>query len=211
MVALVSIHHEGAGKPTDVPRGADGGYSVWIGASQWIRLRSPSDSFATLNFNRVSLDVCLSGDRMVHPVTDNDIRMIHGAFEDYYRRGEVAAQPNVRAHRNSPGSSTVCPGDQTMLRWPDVVAACRHVVAPPPEDPDVMKPTDAVDAIDYDGGVLVLRHNGTIKLAAGAKGRGDFSKVVARRGTPAVSLRLDGQYGYVAFLSDGAVATPGQT
>src|SRR6266404_1456091 len=108
-VDLVTIHHEGAGTPTDVPRYAGGGYTYGIGASRWEHFRDVWVSYATLDFNHVSLDICLSGNRMISMVTDPDIQLIHGAFMDARQRGYVTANPTVRAHKNSPGSSTVCP------------------------------------------------------------------------------------------------------
>lgn len=136
-VSLVTIHHEGAGTPSDVPRGAGGGYTYWIGATQFIHLRDVWSSYATLDFNHVSLDICLSGNRMTSPVTDPDIALIHLAVNDARIRGYVVDAPQVRPHRNSPGSSTVCPGDQTMARWGEIVAACLAQVAPAPPLPEL--------------------------------------------------------------------------
>ena len=159
-VALVTIHHEGAGNPTDVARGAAGGYTYWIGTTYWTQLRTPWDSYATLNFNHVSLDICLSGDRMNWPVTDNDIRILSGAVKDARGKGYVIDDPLVRAHRNSPGSSTVCPGDYTMARWADVVAACTAPPAPPPEVIELQTST----ALNQDGRpeVFALNTDGSI-------------------------------------------------
>lgn len=145
MVDLVTIHHEGAGDPSDNPRGADGGYTYWIGTSRFERLRSVASSFATLHFNHVSLDICLSGNRMDHVVTDNDIALIHGAFMDARAHGEIVDVPRVQAHRDNNGKymfngelfSTVCPGDLAMARWPEIVAACRP--APPAPVPVPVK------------------------------------------------------------------------
>jgi hypothetical protein len=131
-VALVTIHHEGAGAPSDVARGADGGYTYWIGATYWTHLRTVWESFGTLNYNGESVDVCLSGNRMEHAVTDADVALIGAAVADARGRGYVIDTPDVRAHRESPGSSTVCPGDRTMDVWPAIVAACRGDVAPAP-------------------------------------------------------------------------------
>jgi hypothetical protein len=130
-VARITVHHEGAGVPTDQPRGADGGYSYWLGSTTWTRLRPPELSYATLGFNHVSLDICLSGNRMVQPVTDADIAMIRAVCADARNRDELIDRPTVFAHKFSPGSSTVCPGDQTMLRWPEIVAACQTLAAGP--------------------------------------------------------------------------------
>jgi hypothetical protein len=129
-VARVTIHHEGAGSPTDNPRGAQHGYSYWIGASYWTRLRSPQESWATLNYNGVSLDICLSGNRENYPVTDRDVEMIRQVCADARNRDEVVDQPAVLAHKYSPGSQTVCPGEKTMDRWEEIVAVCRVPPAP---------------------------------------------------------------------------------
>jgi hypothetical protein len=141
-VDLVTIHHEaGASPPTDdVQRFASGGYAYGVGATLWERFRAPADNWATLNFNGEDLSICMISDRHTQcEVTPGDIELIHGAYLDCYARGEVTAAPLVRAHRNSPGSATACPGDFTMAVWADVEAACRPGKAPPdanvPNDP----------------------------------------------------------------------------
>lgn len=148
-VSLCTIHHEGGGPPNDTPMPP---YSYWIGVNSWQRIQSPYTSWATLDFNHVSLDICLSGSRgntdPAYPVTDNDIALIHGAFMDCFNRGEVVGQPLVRAHKNSPGSNTVCPGDNTMARWTDVSNACMNVPVPPPA-PKVE--VDMVSVLNQDG------------------------------------------------------------
>jgi hypothetical protein len=136
-VGLVTVHHEGAGTPSDVPRGAAGGYTYWIGASRYERLRDVWSSFATLGFNHISLDVCLSGNRMTSPVTAADLELIRMAVADARNLGYVIGSPVVLAHRNSPGSSTVCPGDRTMARWSEVVAACTRTGPTPAPAPKV--------------------------------------------------------------------------
>lgn len=146
-VDLVTIHHEGSlangGAPTDdVARFSEGGYCYGIGATLWERFRAPADNWATLNFNGEDLTLCFSGDHHTGTrLTDTDLELLHGAFVDCYNRGEVTAEPLVRAHRNSPGSSTACPGDYTIDRWADVEAACRPGKAPPPTpEPDKKAP-----------------------------------------------------------------------
>jgi hypothetical protein len=135
-VNRVTVHHEGAGSPTDyVDRFSEGGYSAGIGVSLWKRFRSPESSWGTLNYNHRSLDICLSGNRMIAVVTDKDLQLIHDAFMDFYRRGEVVAEPEVLPHRRSPGSNTVCPGNKAMDRWGAIEAACRATAPPPPPKP----------------------------------------------------------------------------
>lgn len=130
-VDRVTIHHRGGGSPSDVSSDySEGGYTYGIGLTRWEWFRDVWHSFATLGFNHVSVDVCLSGNRMTSPVTDSDIILIRGALADARARGYVVDHPQVVPHRNSPGSATVCPGDFTMNRWADVVAACQ--AGPPP-------------------------------------------------------------------------------
>lgn len=121
-VSIVYIHHEGAGAPSDTARGASGGYTYWIGATRWQWLRDAWSSYATKGHNGITVDVCLSGDRHTgYPVTDGDLALIRGALHDARARGYVVASPEVRPHRAT--SSTACPGDRTMDRWDEVVAA----------------------------------------------------------------------------------------
>jgi len=134
VVGRGTIHHEGAGEPSNTARGAAGGYTYWVGSSKWTRLRSVASSWATYRFNHVSVDVCLSGNREVYPTSANDVKMIGECFADARSKGEVTPNPTVLPHRWSPGSSTVCPGRNTMAVWDSIVAACRggNVPAPPP-------------------------------------------------------------------------------
>jgi hypothetical protein len=136
VVDLVTIHHEGGGSPSDnVGRFSEGGYCYGIGVTLWERWRSPNDNWATMNYNGEDLTICLSGNRMDAPVTDDDIKLIHEAYMDCHKRGEVTDSPLVRAHRNSPGSATACPGDKTIDVWSKVEEACRPGSPPPPDKP----------------------------------------------------------------------------
>jgi hypothetical protein len=137
-VDLVTIHHEGAGVPTNYPRGADGGYSIWIGTTNWTILRAPDISYATLGFNHVSLDVCLSGNREVVPVSSGDLILVRKAVADARNRGWVTDHPDVEPHRAS--FSTACPGSQTMAKWSQVVAACHTPVVAPTPNIDKVRP-----------------------------------------------------------------------
>lgn len=167
-VNRVTIHHQGGGAPTDNSSGySEGGYTYGIGATRWERFRSVSDSYATLNFNGESLDICLSGSRgntdPAYPVTDNDIELIRGAVADARARGEVTDHPDVIPHKNSPGSSTACPGDNAMARFDDIEDACQAGSAPKPPEPedDV---TDLASAINHDGRPVIFQVGGDKKL-----------------------------------------------
>jgi hypothetical protein len=140
-VDLVTIHHEGSladgGAPTDnVDRFEHGGYCAGLGATRFERWRAPADNWATYLYNGQDWTPCWSGDHHTGTrLTDMDLLLLHDAYMDAYNRGEVTAAPLVRAHRNSPGSSTACPGDYVMERWDEVVAACRPGGPPPPDKP----------------------------------------------------------------------------
>lgn len=125
-VSRVTIHHQGAGKPTDTPSGDSDPYTVWIGPTRWTRIQSPYTSYATFGHNHTSYDVVLSGDRTNIPVTDTEIRLIGEAVADGRNRGEVVARPEVFPHSES--FETACPGNKTRERFVAITVACQ---APP--------------------------------------------------------------------------------
>lgn len=141
-VSLVTIHHEGAGAPRDFP-GGDWPYTYWLGSTTFWDIQTPWTSWGTIGFNHVSLDICFSGQRQPgipnspsYLVTDRDMQILAAIIADARGRGFVVADPLVRAHRNSPGSNTVCPGDNTMARWSQIAEICAgQNPAPPPEPP----------------------------------------------------------------------------
>lgn len=140
MVSDVFIHHEGAGSPTDWPRGADGGYTVWIGPGRYTILRNPDTDWSTIRHNHTSAGICLSGNRHPRllsrgaPVTDTELRLIAEACAELKRRGWLSASPQVRPHRDV--FATACPGDRTLDRWDAIVAACQAGAPPRPPVPN---------------------------------------------------------------------------
>lgn len=128
-VTRITIHHEGAGNPVDWARGGEGGYSIWIGDVNgdhaYVMLRTPWSSWGTFHFNHVSLDICLSGNRMVDDVSDADILTILQAVADARARGWVVDHPEVVFHHDSEGSNTVCPGTKAYSHQGAIVAACQ--------------------------------------------------------------------------------------
>jgi hypothetical protein len=160
-LALVTIHHEGAGTPTDEPRGAAGGYTYWVGPTASTRLRSPYQSYATLHYNHVSVDICLSGNRDLHPITDHEFRSLRWIAADVRARGELISGPTVRPHRFT--FNTDCPGGQTMNAWPQV-AKCFSAPIVNPQPPHAHHPTLAAGA--YGPPVTQLQHE--LVVGAGA-------------------------------------------
>lgn len=203
-VSLVTIHNEGAGSPTDYPRGAEGGYTYWIGASYWSWLRSVWDSYATLNYNGESVDICLSGDRHTeYPITNKDIEMIHGACADARSRGYLTDAPMVRDHQNSPGSSTACSGNNTRSRWPEIVAACQKSATPVP------KPSEEGGAMEMQRsktgrGYYIVAADGGVFCYGDAKFHGSMGgKPLA---APMVGMAQRPQDdGYLLVAADGGV------
>lgn len=143
-VTRLDVHHEGSGVPSsDLERFASGGYTLGIGGGRWEIFRPTVDNWATAHWNHVDLAVCFSGNRMVFPITDDDLRCLREALAQERQRGEIVDHPDVHPHGtlyhapggNLPGSSpTQCPGLKPLDRWPEIVAACQasgH--APPPQ------------------------------------------------------------------------------
>lgn len=203
-VSLVTVHHQGGGAPTDNSSGYSyGGYTYGIGATRWERFRSVWDSYATLNYNGESVDVCLSGDRHTgYVVTDADVELIRGAVADARARGEVVDRPTVRAHRDSPGSSTACPGNFTMARWPEIVDACTagSAPAPAPAKGDAVNITRTPSGRGYwiaaaDGGVFAF---GDARFYGSMGGHELAAPIVGMAAAPHGD-------GYVLAAADGGV------
>jgi hypothetical protein len=168
VVDLVTIHHEaGAGKPPtdDVWRFAHGGYTFGVGNTIKARFRSVVDSYATLNYNGVSLDICLSSDHhTVNATTPQHVALIHDCYMEAFNDGEVTADPLVRDHQSSPGSATACSGNFTRAVWNDVVNACRPGGAPPQPKPPEDEAMDLASAINHDGRPVIVQVGGDDRL-----------------------------------------------
>jgi hypothetical protein len=214
-VSLVTVHHEGAGAPTDnVGRFAEGGYTYGIGVGSWARFRSVWDSYGTLNYNGESVDVCLSGNRMEYPVTDRDLDIIASALGDARAHGYVVTVPEVRAHRDSPGSGTVCPGDLTMNRWPEIVAACNGAR---PAEPETTNPEKggAVEIVETPSGngYYVVDSTGAVFAYGDAQYHGGANTLNGGKGPnePITSMAVRPQNdGYWLLGADGGVFAYGK-
>lgn len=176
---LVTIHHEGAGDPTDYPRGAGGGYTYWVGATGWTRLRTPYTSYATLHYNHVSVDICLSGNRDNFDVTDDDLNRLTQIGADARARGELTSNPTVRPHRWT--FNTDCPGQRAMARWDSIAARFTGAVPIPAPAPSPGSHHRTVRAGDYGPDVTRLQYE--LNVAAG------------------VHLQEDGAFGHVTLCA----------
>lgn len=220
-LTLVTVHHEGAGAPApagSVSRCAHGGYTYGFGVGVWERFRSPYDGWATLNFNGESVDLVLTGNRMEHPVTDDDLANIAEACADARARGELVAAPTVRDHSDSPGSSTACSGDFTRARWAEVVAACTASGAPAPLPPpsteggDVPGNKEFVAAFANEKGAWRLQYDGGVQTIRGAFYGSYFTLDPKHRNDPArrflaITAAVDGGPGYSIHGTKGETYT----
>jgi hypothetical protein len=200
-VALATVHHEGAGDPTDVVRADD--YTYWIGSVAFHHIQSVWDSYATWNFNGTSFDICLSGNRMEHPVTDSDIELIRGACTEGRELGYLIDNPQVRDHHDSPGSSTVCSGDFTRDVWDAIVAACQAdgvPATPPPPERGAME----LQRTKSGRGYYVVSADGGVFCYGDAKFHGSMGG--AHLNKPIVGMAVRPQDdGYLLVASDGGV------
>lgn len=146
---VVVQHHEGAGEPRNnvqLPH-----YSYVIGLNEWhLRIDlvnpaapAPGGDTSTIDFNRTVIGVCLTGNRNVYPVTDNDLNMMQQIANDAKGRGWLIDYPNVMDHHDMPGSNTVCSGNNTRARWADVKYAYQKHPVPVPQIGGVLLTTVA--------------------------------------------------------------------
>lgn len=156
----VTIHHEGAGSPTDnVARFLDtDNYSAGVGITLAVVRRSPADSFvSTEDFEHYfhAFQICLSGNREVHAVTDNDIKLVAQACAKARSNGWLTDNPRVRHHGDN--GSSACPGDHANERRGDLWLACQKPLAIPPPAP---KP----DTIQTGGVLITMSDNVKTKI-----------------------------------------------
>ena len=70
------------------------------------------------------MQVCLTGDRNTHKVTDNDIDLIRRAVAyDARAKGWVVDNPTVSQHGDH--QATECPGAHAIARRDEIAAACQ--------------------------------------------------------------------------------------
>lgn len=217
-LTLVTVHHEGSGAPApagSIGRCAHGGYTYGFGVGAWERFRSAFDSYATLNYNGRSVDLVLTGNRMEHAVTDDDLANIAEACADARARGELVGAPTVRDHRDSPGSATACSGDYTRARWAEVVRACTASGSPPPNTgggDEVPGNKDFVAAFANADGAWRLQYDGGVQTIRGKFYGSYFTLPANVRNDPhrrflAITAAVDGGKGYTLHSTRGEAYT----
>jgi hypothetical protein len=204
LVNRVTIHHEGAGSPTDnVSRYKSARYSAGIGINKYELWRDPAQSFVTKGQDRRCLQVCLSGNRDNYPVSTSDINLIDACCDEARDKGYLTDVPEVFFHNDT--MATGCPGNYTEQVRADITNAIRGGAAPPlpiefPERTDMVGFASTPDGGGYwqcgpDGGVFCFGNAGFF----GSMGGKPLSHpVVDMAATP------DGQ-GYALAAADGGV------
>lgn len=196
---IVDIHHEGFGQPRNgvyLPH-----YSYILGVDEW-HIRSdlvsptapkPGGDTSTIDFNRILIGVVLTGNRQTgipnnpsYPVTDTDIVMMREVAADARNRQWLVDNPTVKPHHDMPGSNTVCPGDNTMARWPEIVNAFQ--LTAPIED-DMPADKDVVAALRTKDGAWKLQYDGGIQTIDGGFYGSYFSLPDADRNDPTRRFR----------------------
>lgn len=125
LATWVTIHHEGAGAPTDrVSRFlSTDKYSAGIGITRYELWRDPGESFITTGQRGHCLQICLSGNRQVHATTDTDIVLIGNCCNEAKVKGWLIDRPAVYHHGDN--GKTACPGTNTNNRRSEIKAACQ--------------------------------------------------------------------------------------
>jgi hypothetical protein len=141
---------------------------------------------------------------MVYPVTDDDLRLISAACADARRLGYVVNRPKVRAHKDSPGSSTVCPGTYTMARWPAVVTAVQ-IPGPVPVPPPLKARIMPCIISGYHGGYWIVHADGAVFAFGGASYFGGANNDKAGHPTIVDAAATPSGHGYWLLSDEGNV------
>jgi hypothetical protein len=197
-VDRITVHHAGDGPPTDDAWSNSDVYCVRIGVTRFTVVQPPWTATATKGFNYVSWDIVLSGNRMIYPVTDNDLHLLTAACSYARSHGWLAVGattfPHGTLHPPPPGyptgsSSTDCPGTLTIGRWPAVVSACASTPIPAPGDDDVPADNDIVSAYANSEGAWELEYGGGVRTVRGPFFGSYFTLPASVRNDPARRFR----------------------
>ena len=129
--------------------------------------------------NPYSFGVCFIGNFNNDTLTDADVNSFRW-LRDVHLAGVLVADPPTDGHRNAPGQSTACPGNDTMLRLDDLRAPYAPPAPPPEIEGENVESLVTSDQLNYfyvDGeGRLVTYYYplaggawGVFQIASGAK------------------------------------------
>lgn len=170
--SFVIIHHAGYGTPSDSMGFLNAArYSAGIGVTKYELRRPPETSFITDEFGHRALQVCISGNRDLQPVTDNDIELIRQCCLAARAKGWISQQVTTYFHGD--WQATACPGLHMRERRAEIVAAVNAVipVIQPKVEPMFKPPVTikmAATLKSPNGGVWVLQPDGAIFALEGA-------------------------------------------
>jgi hypothetical protein len=205
----VTIHHEGAGAPTDrVSRFLNTDkYSAGIGITRYELWRSPEASFITTGQKGHCIQICLSGNRMVHAVTDTDIQLIGNCCNEARVKGWLIDHPDVKHHGDNHKSA--CPGSNTNNRRSEIRAACQAAVpmgSPLPLEGDDDVPTGAqmMAVTPPGGGYWVVGSDGGVFAYGDAGFFGSMGGKKMNAPVVGITATPSGQ-GYYLLGQDGGI------
>lgn len=206
----VTIHHEGAGAPTDrVSRFLNTDkYSAGIGITRYELWRSPESSFITTGQKGHCLQICLSGNRMVHAVSDTDILLIGNCCDEARVKGWLVDQPDVKHHGDN--HKSLCPGKSTNARRSEIKAACQipiPVTSPlPPLEGDDDVPTGAqmMAVTPSGGGYWIVGSDGGVFSYGDAQFFGSMGDKKLNAPVVGITATPSG-HGYWLLAQDGGI------
>lgn len=206
----VTIHHEGAGSPSNnVARFLDTDkYSAGIGTTLYELRRSPADSFHTTGQGDVDcVQICLSGNRNDHVVTDNDVALIGACCNEARSRGWLTDQPEVFFHNDT--ASTACPGSHTAEVRDAITHACQGTYTvrgdvPSESEDDVPSGAQTIVATKSGGGYYVVGSDGGVFAYGDAEFYGSTGDIKLNAPITGMALTDTGR-GYWLVAQDGGV------
>jgi hypothetical protein len=107
-----------------------------IGEGQGLRIGAHT-AVPGHNENPISFGICFIGNYNDDTLTPEAIDAFHW-LRDVHLAGKVAADPPTDGHRNAPGQSTACPGNNNMAALPILRAPYTPTPPPPPEQKDTL-------------------------------------------------------------------------
>lgn len=132
----ITVHHQGAGNADgtfEFLNEAD--YSVAVGGGRYEIRRSPLSSFTTTGKTKKTLQVCFSGNRMIHELTDDDIEQFRSAVNECRERDYITEFPYLGLHGDN--GLSACPGTKVKERRDELVVASQAIRRSEPAPIDI--------------------------------------------------------------------------